>query len=235
MCYNGLMNKQQLLEYVKNFCDAHNIDFKEFPSELAYTVMTSDPCAGFFEHNDKIKATLGIGRDLPEETFYEVLAHEFGHAQQFIENSPYWSQAKLSESEVETYSKLMNRDLTGMEVGDLFHFWVEKEVELCPIVVEDLVRRTTEVEFDCERRVLKLAKELNLNLDSQVYAQKANAYLITYFFAHKTRQFTTPGMATYRNAKVLEKMPKVIDPEFCANIDSELIELIKKECIKEAA
>lgn len=227
------MNKQDLIDYVKKYCNKHNIEFKEFPGQLSYTVMTNDSCAGFFEHNQKIKATLGIAAQLPEDTFYEVLAHEFCHAKQFVEKSPYWTQSRLTEREVLDYSSKLNKDLTGMEAADLFQFWIDKEIELCPIVVEDLVRRLTDVEFDCEKRVVKLAKKLGLKIEKEDYAQKANAYLISYFFAKKTRQYTTPGFATYRNTKILAQMPKKIDPKFCAEISPNLIELIKQECIKE--
>lgn len=187
----------------------------------------------FFEANPKIMPTLGIANELDEQNFYEVLSHELCHSHQWKENSPYWTQSRLTDEEVTTYSKLLNKDVSGWETGDLFQSWLDKEIELCPLILNNIVERTVGVEFDCEKRTIELAQKLNLNINSEIYAQKANAYLITYYFAKKTRKWTSPGCATFLNEDFYKNMPKKIDEIYCQNITDETISLIQKLCIKE--
>jgi hypothetical protein len=226
------MNKQEFENYIQSFCLNHNIDFKVFEGTSAYTVMNNSECAGFFESNPKIKPTLGIAKGLPEQTFYEVLAHEFSHANQYLEDSPFWINSRLTKEEVLKYSTL-ELDLTGFETGDLFSLWLDKKIELPKEVLQDMVRRTTEVEFDCERRTVELAKTLGLNIDPNTYAQKANAYLITYFYALKNRRWTTSGHATYSKPEVYTQLPQIIDPVFCEKLAENIEALITLHCIKD--
>lgn len=226
------MTKQELIDYVKAFCITHDIEFRTFVGDTAFTIMNNSECSGFFEQNSKIKPTLGIAEGLPETVFYEVLAHEFSHANQYLENSPYWTNSRLNDEEVERFSNLTGIDLTGYETGDLFQQWLDYKVELSESVLEDLVDRTTGVEFDCERRTVEMAIKLGLNISPEEYAQKANAYLITYYYALKTRSWTTTGMSAYSKPEVYGVLPKVIDPVYCKNISPEIIELIKTHCVK---
>lgn len=226
------MNKQEFEIYIQSFCQKHNIDFKVFEGTSAYTVMNNSECAGFFESNSKIKPTLGIAKGLPEQTFYEVLAHEFSHANQYLEDSPFWTNSRLTKEEVVKYST-SELDLTGFETGDLFSLWLDKKIELPKEVLQEMVKRTTEVEFDCERRTVELAKTLGLNIDPKTYAQKANAYLITYFYALKNRRWTTSGHATYSKPEVYTQLPQVIDPVFCEKLPENIEALINLNCIKD--
>lgn len=226
------MNKTEFLEYVKAFCKSHGIEFKTFEGHVAYTVVANIEVNGFFEHNKNISPTLGIALNMPEEQmFYEVLAHEFCHAQQYLENSPYWTGSRLTDEEVATYSKVLGKDITGWETGDLFQAWLDKELEICPVVLDNIVERTTAVEFDCESRTIALAQKMGLEISPKEYAQKANAYLLTYYFALKTRTWTTPGYGPAYNQSVYTQMPTEINQEYCKNISPELIDLIKTYCI----
>ena len=226
------MNKEQFLEYVRHFCESNNIQFEIFPGQNAYSKMSDTPCTGFFEANSMIKPILGIAGEILPQTFFEVLAHEFCHANQYLESSPYWIGSRLNEEEVERYSKVLNRDLKGFETGDLFQLWIDREIDLENSVLEDIAKRTTGVEYDCEKRTLELAYKLKLEINPEEYAQKANAYLLTYFYALKTRKWTTPGYPTYLQQPILNLMPKNIDQNFSKNITEEMIHLIDENCVK---
>lgn len=226
------MNKVEFLNYVKSFCDSHGIDFKVFEGTHARTVVNNEECSGFFENNSKITPTLGIAQGLDEQTFYEILAHEFSHANQYLENSPYWTNSRLTEEEVKKYST-EKLDLTGFETGDLFTLWMDGEIDLPVEVVKDMALRTTAVEFDCERRTVELIDKLKLEINPQIYAQKANAYLITYFYALKHKRWTTSGQATYTKPEVYSVLPKVVDEEFCQSLPEEVEKLIQLHCIKD--
>ncbi len=225
------MNKQQFLDYVKNHCDNKGIEFKVFEGKTAMTVMTNSPCSGFFESNEKIKPTLGIAKDLEGSTFFEVLAHEFSHSNQYLEKDPAWDNSRLSSEEVRKYSERLNKDLSSLETGDVLDFWWSKVIELSSEEADSLTLRTTAVEFDCERRTVELIKSLGLALNSQEYAQKANAYLATYFFARKHRRFTTPGHSTYTKKEVWGLFPKEVDEEFCQNLPEAVEKAIWEHCV----
>ena len=225
------MNKLELIEYVSDFCKKNKIDFIISEGKQVKTVMAQEKCSGFFEHNHKINPTLGIAKDLDDDTFYEVLLHEFCHTHQYLENSQYWKSCRLTEEEALRYGNLLNKDLLGLETGDLFHFWLEKEIELPKNVLDDIVDRTTAVEFDCERRVLDLFNKLNINRDMKVYAQKANAYLYTYFYALNNRRWTTSGKSTYMVEDFFKHMPLNIDPEFCKKQDAKTVSFLEKYCL----
>lgn len=223
------MSEQQFLEYVKTFCQKNNINFIIFNGAVAKTVGTNSECSGFFECSERVPATLGIAKDLGAN-FFEVLAHEFCHANQYLEKSPYWDHCRLSEKDYQYYS-IPGIDLRGLETGDLFSMWLDNKVELKSLDLQDLVERTTAVEFDCEKRTIELAKQLNLQIDPVVYAQKANAYLITYYFALKNRIWTTTGKATYMTPEVYSQLPQVIDPAFCKSLPPNIESLISKYCL----
>ena len=227
------MNKEQFIEFVKKHCIDEGIEFRIFHGTTALTVMTSSPCSGFFEANDQIKPTLAVARDLEDSTFLEVLAHEFSHSRQFLENDPTWTASRLTKEDIKKYRRRINKDLSSLETGDLLDFWWSKEIELTDEEALDLTKRTTAVEFDCEKRTVKLIKELGLDLKDKEYSQKANAYLGTYFFARKHRRFTTPGHSAYTKKEVWSLYPETIDESFCENFPKEVEEAILKHCIKD--
>lgn len=227
------MNKNQFLDFVKKECQALNITFMPVEGLTTKTITKQIDCSGFFEENYKTAPTLSIATGLPERTFFEVLAHEFSHSKQFLENSNYWTGSRLNALEVARYSELSGQDLSGFETGDLYDMWLAKENELPADFLKDILYRTTGVEFDCEIRTIKLIEELKLELSIKEYAQKANAYLATYFWAHKNRRWTTPGHATYTKPEVWSLFPETIDPKFCENLPAQVQETILTYCVKD--
>lgn len=227
------MNKNTFLEYVKAECLKNKITFMPVEGLTTKTITKQIDCSGFFEENHKTPPTLSVATGLPDRTFFEVLAHEFSHSKQFLENSSFWKGSRLKEMEVAMYSDLSSQDLSGFEAGDLYDMWLGKEIELPAEFLKDILMRTTGVEFDCEKRTIKLIDELKLELPTKEYAQKANAYLATYFWAHKHRRWTTPGMATYTKQEVWSLFPEVIDEQFCENLPEAVDTAIWAHCVKD--
>lgn len=224
------MNKQEFLDYVKSNCAKKGIIFKVSSNSVIKTEATGSDCSGFFEESLVVPATLGIAGELNDKQFFEVLAHEFSHSQQWLEQSKEWRESRLNKEEVVKYSQILGKDVNGLETGDIVTMWIDRELELDSITINDLINRTTAVEFDCEQRTVELIESLKLDIDTKVYAQKANAYLLTYFYAMKTRMWTKTGKATYTIQEVYSKMPAFIHKEFCRNITPALIELVNKNC-----
>lgn len=220
------MNKQEFLNFVEKKCINHGIIFKISNDNTIKTEMLKTSCSGFFEENQKIKPTLGIAGLLSDQLFFEVLAHEFSHAMQWVENSIYWTQSRLTPSDILKYQSRIDSQISGLETGDILSLWLDSAVELSPDELEDLTIRTTAVEFDCESRTVDLIRSSQLEIDSDTYAQKANAYLITYFFSQKTRKWTKPGHALYTKPEFYSLMPTKINSTFCKNISTQLINII---------
>lgn len=224
------MNKQEFLNFVEKYCKDHGIIFKISNDTTINTEMASTPCAGFFEENSKIQPTLGIAGLLPDNIFFEILAHEFSHSKQWAEKSIHWNNSRLQAVDITKYQPRTKESITGMETGDLLSLWLDHKIELDQDELDDLTNRTTSVEFNCEERTLKLIHSNNLNINTAIYAQKANAYLITYFFSQQTRTWTKPGHALYTKPEFYELMPKQINPTFCKNISKQLLNIINTYC-----
>lgn len=122
------------------------------------------------------------GGKTPEE-FLSLLAHEYCHMRQFLEGSPLW----MDSTEFNTWEGW----LAGEEV---------EEARL-----RGVWKRIVQLEADCETRVLALAEQLDLALDRQLYAQRANAYVFFYSWALKNRSFYRT--APYEIPDIVAQMP----------------------------
>lgn len=218
------MNKTKFQEYIKDYCKNNSIVFKEFDGKHAYTVMTNSECRGFFEENKEILPTLGIANGLSESEYYEILVHEFCHAQQYKENTNEWVNSRLTKEEQQIYST-DSIDLRNKETGDLFTYWLENLVELPEVVVEDLLNRTIEVEFDCEKRSIQLINQMKLDININEYTQKANAYIISYVYAKQYREWIS-GLSS--DSTFYKTLPSELDLTFCKNLNNDVLNNILK-------
>lgn len=136
---------------------------------------------------------LAVAIGKPEEEWLGVFIHEACHMEQWIEQSPAWT----------------NVFVKGREAVDWIDAWLEGKEGL-PEPIEELVARARTVELDCERRVVEKIKEYGLPLDVEEYAQKANSYV--YFYNHllRTRQWYPAGCSPYENELVYGFAPTVL-------------------------
>lgn len=214
------MNKEAFEKFVRHQCEKNGIIFKVEKIEKILTPLSGQLCSGFFEENETNPPTLGIASNLPDDQFFSVLAHEYSHACQFLENSPYWNKVKLTSKEEQKYSKKINAK--GCEAGDIIQYWLDGVLELTSNELKNLTKRATDVEFDCEKRTISLIKKMNLAIDVKFYAQQANAYLFSYFFAATYRLW--PSKPLYMIKEIYSLFPNTIDPKFCQNIPENYIE-----------
>lgn len=150
-----------------------------------------------------------------------------------MEKSPYWTMSRLTPEEVIKFSTRANISVDSLETGDVLDMWWDRKIELTNEESWDLTVRTTGVEFDCEKRTVALIKDLGLNLNTDEYSQKANAYVAAYFFARKYRRFTTPGHSTYTKKEVWSLFPTELDLDFCQNQREAIETAIFTHCIKD--
>ncbi len=88
--------------------------------------------------------------------------------------------------------------------------------------MEDVHRvwqKIVKLEADCENRVLSVIDEFNLNIDKEIYAKKANAYLYFYHFALKKKKWYKK--APYEILDIVQAMPNEIMPmDFYINLEN---------------
>jgi len=193
------------LNYVECFCIKNNIEL--IVSDKNRVNCYSIKCNGFFDNKLPMEMTrsyiLDIESNVPivntngetkmvlaysrggktEDEILSLVAHEFSHANQYLEGSDLWMNSeefKLFDSYFED---------TEIKKEDVLNTWI----------------KIVYLEADCENRVLKFIDKFNLNLDKKLYAQRANAYLFFYYFALKNRSWYKT--APYELKNIVSQMP----------------------------
>ncbi len=152
------------------------------------------PCAGYFSEDEK-----KIVVALKTREFLAILAHEYGHFLQFVEDEEKYNYYSIS------YNKAMDW-INGIRITKIsFH------LDNC-----------LELELDCERRVVKMINEFDLGLDVKDYIRRANAYVYFWKFLRFTRKWCNPYNTPSNNENVVRNMPS----KFLKNY--ELTDAIKK-------
>lgn len=186
------MNKNELLEHVRHFCQNNNIKFIVKDGKFIETSNSGVKCSGFFEETpDRV---LGIAKDLDDQTFYEVLVHEFCHVHQCLENTNHWKNVRLSQEEINNIK--VDDNNSYVETGDLIDLWISG-YEVNEDYLAEIFERAVMVEADCEKRTIEFAVENDLDISIDEYGKKANAYIFVHYYALNNRKWNKPGSAPY--------------------------------------
>lgn len=198
------------LDKVRSDCSLSGVEFIHSKNERVH-YFGSQPCNGFFEpmhplecdlehilngchgidyvRSGSVRPVLAVAQgNKSNSDFLALLAHEYCHMQQFKEESPFWMPA-------DRYC-IWELWLSGESVEELLLASVWKEVVL--------------LEANCEQRVVDMIKSLDLELNAELYAQKANSYLFFHTWALKNRSFYTT--APYEIEELVQHMPKALQP-----------------------
>jgi len=116
--------------------------------------------------------------------FTGILLHEYCHFRQWIEDRTLWN-------------KLLWKN-------NYFFEWLDSRKPVSKKVLDAKIAVLT-LEYDCERRALKLIKKLHLPLSVEIYTQKANAYLLSYHLI-TTHHRWPENKSVYRSA-ISKHMP----------------------------
>lgn len=141
---------------------------------------------GYFCGDSKTLAVAAGSQD--QDKWLGTLLHEYCHLTQWIEGQPAWL----------AYRSDMWDWLGGKRIRD----------------PEDAVSTVQALEADCERRTLRLARELGAPLDLEKYARAANAYLHFHNTIRETRKWYRNGMGPYLRPDVLALCNPTIDKDF---------------------
>lgn len=121
--------------------------------------------------------------------WFPVLVHESSHLDQFLEGHSYF---KTDE---------------GTNASLLFDEWLKGTIEFNEDNLGKCLRIIQDVEYDCEKRSIEKIKEHGLDIDLEVYAKKANAYVLFYYWVAHSRKWYELGKEPYTLPQIWDKMP----------------------------
>jgi hypothetical protein len=174
------MNKKEkrFVEFVKQECKKYGV--KCDLRNTKYVKLSGNiKCSGWFDSEER---RLVCSMNRPDSI--EILAHEYCHLTQWVENIPLWKQSEYSTFIIDNW-------LQGKRANN-----IKKQMGLA-----------RDLELDNEKRTVKLLKRFELDVDLKRYVKKANAYVYFYNRMLKTRKWCTPENSPYTNEKLIENMP----------------------------
>ena len=118
-----------------------------------------------------------------------TLLHEYCHLTQWVENATVWRDDR--EADLDSW-------LAGKSVRN----------------IRKKIAATRELEADCERRTIRLARELDAPIDLDNYARGANAYVHFYNVVADTRKWYRADRRPYTVPEVMAQCNPTIDTDF---------------------
>jgi hypothetical protein len=143
---------------------------------------------GWFDGDDK-KLVVGTGCD--EQKWLGVLLHEYSHLTQWVERAPVWREDEKDGAVIDDWLK-------GKSVRN----------------ARKAVAARRELEADCERRTVRLIRELEAPIDLDRYIRGANSYIHFYNVIAEKRKWYAPGRGPYSVPEVLAVANPTLDDDF---------------------
>jgi len=175
------MNKTKkelaFIQFVKDECKTYGVKCSLRPSK--YVKMDGNvKCSGWF---DEEVPELVVAMNRPD--WIEILAHEYGHLTQWVEQVPIWKKAEVSLGKV----------------------WEWLDGKNCR-TIEKHIAVARDLELDNEKRAVKIIKKFELKVDLVHYVKKANAYVQFYNWMLVTRKWSKPKNSPYKNKNLVDAM-----------------------------
>jgi hypothetical protein len=140
---------------------------------------------GYFDEDARV---LAVATDRQEESWLGVLLHEYCHVTQWVEDTPVWL----------AYRQEMWDWLAGKRIKD----------------PRGAVMAVQATEADCERRTIRLARELEAPIDLETYARAANGYIHFHNVIADRRKWYRPGIAMTDAPELLAAANPKLDRDF---------------------
>ncbi len=176
------MTFDEIIEIVKKECAENGVKFYYGKGR---TVKHSDGtyCNGYFSDDPAVLAiaTNNNSRD--------ILIHEYCHMQQYLEGTEEWN---------------------GLDGKGQMWDWLAGD-DVAPSVVNESILAHYLIELDCEMRAVAQHEIWDTGINIEEYIQKANAYLMFYFFLRETRKWYDKGKEPYSVESVWRQMPTSFD------------------------
>jgi hypothetical protein len=144
------------------------------------------PSGGYFDPASKTLAVATGGRK--QDTWLGVLVHEYCHLTQWAEDAPVWRASDAG----------MWQWLDGKAVKN----------------IQADIRAVQEVEADCERRSIRMIREMGVPVDLERYIRTANAYIHFHNVIAKRRKWYRPDVVMAERAELLAAANPTFDRDF---------------------
>ena len=176
---------KEFIKYVKGECKKYGV--KCDLRNTKYVKLSGNiKCSGYF---DEDQPALVCSMNRPDAL--EILAHEFGHLTQWVEQIDIWKKCMVS-------MPLVDEWLAGKDIPN-----IKKHLAV-----------TRDLELDNEKRAVKIIKKFDLDIDIDNYIRKANAYVFFYTRLLATRRWATPANSPYSNKRLIGVMPKYFRKDY---------------------
>ena len=176
------MTHSQFIKMVKDECKKNGVRF--FLSKRPYVTYDRQRVNGYFI--DIPDPVLAVATGQTRKQWFKVLIHEYCHMLQWLDGAREWHNSIKAEP---------------------FWPWFAGNKKLSSKQAHKYAMYLVDVELDCERRVLKMIKDLDLPIDAGQYARNANAYVYFYHLALKHRRWYDIGQEPYNTPKLVALMP----------------------------
>lgn len=162
-----------------------------------YVLCEGIKVSGYFDPDEQ-NPVLAVGWNHPRRL--GVLLHEYSHLTQWVERTPLW---------VEAEDVKWDEWLSGKKI---------------PKVREQIVA-SRELEADCERRAVRLIRELEAPIDIADYCRAANSYVHFYNILADVRKWYRPDRRPHSTPEVIQHFNSTLDKDF-SETPPELRELL---------
>ena len=122
-----------------------------------------------------------------------TLLHEYSHLTQWAEDSEIWRKDAYWTDRANIDSWLAGDKVSG---------------------IKGAIEARRELEADCERRTVRLARELDAPIDLSSYCRRANGYVHFYNVMLETRRWYRPERRPYHTPEVSALCNTTIDRDF---------------------
>ena len=176
--YNMKTAASNFIEHVKSECEHYHIKC-DLRDTTYVKISDSIKASGYF---DESVPTLVCS--MKRKDSIEILAHEYGHLTQWVDNIPLWKTVEYSMPKLDAW-------LGGEEVPN----------------IEEHIANCRDLELDNEKRTINIIKKFKLPINLGNYRKKANSYVMFYNYMLISRRWCTPENSPYGNKRIISAMP----------------------------
>jgi hypothetical protein len=178
---------QMLLTKIEEDCISNNITLLIKPyGQIFYNDIA---CNGYF---CDIKKELVFWYSEDNLDWLLVAIHEYSHLLQFINNKTFWNE-------------LVHHNNYSVNLLDE---WINGSI-FSNKKITNIINNNIKLEYDCEQKAVYLIELFNLTelINTKVYIQKANAYVLFYHIVKETKQFYKLTEEPYSLECIWKAMP----------------------------
>jgi len=180
-------SSRDYFDFVTNRCDELSVRLKLV--NKPYVITGGMSCGGYFDASNLI---LCLGMDSPEGIRLGSLAHEANHMEQWAKKKKVWTDFEITG---------------GLDIGVLISLWLKRLVELNDKQLTEYIRKSQNLELDCEKMAVKVIRKWGLDINIDRYIQMANAYVKFYEVMKRERKWYKRWYLLGQDRLLLDSMP----------------------------